>query len=344
MNQVVPTADGEGRDGAPVLDVQALSVEFRLRNKVVRAVNGLSYHVRARETVAIVGESGSGKSVSAQAVMGTLLCPPGRVTGGRVVLDGVDILRLKQAERRRLRGKHISIIFQDAQSALDPMFTVGNQIAEMYRVHERLSRRDSWDRAVAMMDRVKIPDARRRARDYPHEFSGGMRQRVVIAMALALRPEVVIADEPTTSLDVTVQAQVMELLKELQAEMGMGLVLITHDLGVVADVADRVVVMYAGAPVEACSVNDLYRRPYHPYSVGLLASVPRVDRDSLTLRAIPGSPPDMSNLPHGCAFQPRCRWAAAECLDLKPALRSIEPHRYVECHFAEQVGADMGGL
>lgn len=341
MSDVVPQ-DQEASDGGPLLDVQGLVVEFKMRSRVVHAVNGLSYSVGRRETVAIVGESGSGKSVSAQAIMGTLSVPPARIVAGRVMFRGVDLLQLKQAERRRLRGRHISIIFQDAQSALDPLFSVGDQISEMYRVHGRLSRRDAWERAIAMMKRVGIPDAARRARDYPHEFSGGMRQRIVIAMALAMSPDVVIADEPTTALDVTVQAQIIQLLKDLQAEVGMGLVLITHDLGLVADVADRVVVMYAGAPVEACSVADLYRRPLHPYTIGLLASVPRVDKDSVALSPISGAPPDMSALPSGCAFHPRCSWAVEECGRVGPVLRQVGPDRRVACHLVQQAPGRMG--
>ncbi|MGH3499312.1 MAG: ABC transporter ATP-binding protein [Nocardioidaceae bacterium] len=323
--------------GAALLDVRDLRVEFGTGKGSVHAVNGLSYTLGRGETLAILGESGSGKSVSAQAVMGTLPSPPARVTGGEVHFGGVDLLGLRERDRRQYRGRRLAMIYQDALSALNPVFTVGNQIAEMFRIHRGLSRRQAMARAVDLMELVHIPDSRTRVHDYPHQFSGGMRQRVMIAMALALEPDVLIADEPTTALDVTVQAQIMRLLRDLQEQMHMGLILITHDLGVVADVADRIVVMYAGAAVEQGEVYGLYGRPAHPYTRGLLGSVPRPDQGEETLRVIPGSPPDMADIPAGCPFHPRCRWRRPVCEDDPPDLREVEDGRWSACHFAEEV-------
>jgi oligopeptide transport system ATP-binding protein len=333
-----------GQDTAVLLDVKDLSVEFRLRKKVVHAVNGFSCSLSPGETLAILGESGSGKSVTAHAIMGTLNATTAKVTSGEVWFEGRDLLRLPDRERRRVRGRKIAIIFQDSLSALNPVFTVANQIGEMFRFHDGMSKRAAERAAVDLMARVGIPDAKRRASAYPHEFSGGMRQRIMIAMALALEPAVLIADEPTTALDVTVQAQIMELLKDLQREMGMGLILITHDLGVVADMADRIVVMYAGKPVEVSLVHELYRAPAHPYTVGLLQSIPRLDGEEEELRPIRGAPPDMTTLSAGCPFQPRCRWAQDRCKAEPPALRTVADGRRSACHFAEGVlGGDQRG-
>jgi oligopeptide transport system ATP-binding protein len=326
-----------GDEKAPLLDVKGLSVEFRLRKKVVYAVNGFSCSVSPGETLAILGESGSGKSVTAHAIMGTLNTTTAKVTGGEVWFEGRDLLRLADRERRRVRGPKIAIIFQDSLSALNPVFTVANQIGEMFRFHDGMNKRAAERAAVDLMARVGIPDARRRARAYPHEFSGGMRQRIMIAMALALEPALLIADEPTTALDVTVQAQIMELLKDLQREMGMGLVLITHDLGVVADMADRIVVMYAGKAVEVSPVHELYSSPAHPYTAGLLQSIPRLDSAEEELRPIGGAPPDMTTLPAGCPFQPRCRSSQDICKSEPPALRQVADGRHSACHFAEAV-------
>lgn len=321
----------------PVLEVRDLAVEFRLRDRTVYAVNGLSWALGRGETLAILGESGSGKSVTAHAIMGTLSAARARVTAGQVWFDGQDILKLPERERRRIRGRRIGIIFQDSLSALNPVFTVANQIGEMFRFHTGLHKRAAETAAVDLMERVGIPDAKRRANAYPHEFSGGMRQRIMIAMALALQPDVLIADEPTTALDVTVQAQIMELLQKLQEEMGMGLVLITHDLGVVADMADRIIVMYAGRAVEECPVHDLYRAPAHPYTAGLLRSVPRLDGSEEDLQPIGGAPPDMTVVAPGCPFRPRCEWARDMCRHERPLLRRAGEQRHSACHFAEEV-------
>ncbi|MGW6746216.1 ABC transporter ATP-binding protein [Streptomyces sp. NPDC055025] len=316
-----------------LLDVRDLRVEFRTREGVARAVNGVSYAVDAGETLAVLGESGSGKSVTAQAVMGILDSPPGRITGGEVLFQGRDLLKLKEERRRRIRGAGMAMIFQDALSALNPVLSVGTQLGEMFVVHRGMSRRQARARAVELMDRVGIPAARERVGDYPHQFSGGMRQRVMIAMALALEPPLIIADEPTTALDVTVQAQVMELLAELRRELDMGLVLITHDLGVVADAADRIAVMYAGRIVETAPVHALYKAPAHPYTRGLLDSVPRPDRKGRELYAIRGLPPNPLRVPPGCAFHPRCPIARDICRTDEPPLHDIGGGRHSACHF-----------
>ncbi|MET8897659.1 ABC transporter ATP-binding protein [Streptomyces albogriseolus] len=316
-----------------LLEVRDLHVEFRTRDGVAKAVNGVTYGVDEGETLAVLGESGSGKSVTAQAVMGILDTPPGRITGGEVVFQGRDLLTLKEEERRRIRGAEMAMIFQDALSALNPVLTVGDQLAEMFTVHRGMSRKDARAEAVELMDRVRIPAARERVRQYPHQFSGGMRQRIMIAMAIALEPALIIADEPTTALDVTVQAQVMELLAELQREYRMGLILITHDLGVVADVADRIAVMYAGRIVESAPVHDIYKAPAHPYTRGLLDSIPRLDHKGRELYAIKGLPPNLTRIPPGCPFHPRCPLARDVCTTDDPPLYEVSGTRGSACHF-----------
>jgi oligopeptide transport system ATP-binding protein len=321
----------------PLLEVDNLQVEFRTRDGVAKAVNGVSFSVDEGETLAVLGESGSGKSVTALAIMGILDSPPGFVAGGMVRFRGEDLLALPEEERRAYRGRSISMIFQDALSALNPVFPVGWQIAEMFRVHEGMPKSEAKKRAVELMERVRIPAARERAGDYPHQFSGGMRQRIMIAMAIALDPDVLIADEPTTALDVTVQAQIMNLLRDLQRERKMGLILITHDLGVVADVADKISVMYAGRIMEQAPVGDIYARPAHPYTKGLLESIPRVDLKGQDLSAIKGLPPNLMRIPAGCEFNPRCPYAQAVCLDQRPPLLEVVSGRSSACHFAREV-------
>ena len=319
-----------------LLEVRDLHVEFRTRDGVAKAVDGVDCAVDAGETLAVLGESGSGKSVTAQAVMGILDTPPGRITGGEVLFRGRDLLKLKEQERRRVRGAEMAMIFQDALSSLNPVLPVGDQLGEMFVVHRGMSRKAARAKAVELMDRVRIPAARERVGQYPHQFSGGMRQRIMIAMALALEPALIIADEPTTALDVTVQAQVMELLAELRREYRMGLVLITHDLGVVADVADRIAVMYAGRIVETAPVHDLYKAPAHPYTRGLLDSVPRLDLKGRELRAIKGLPPNLTAVPPGCAFHPRCPLARDVCRTDVPPLYEVtgtDAARGSACHF-----------
>ena len=323
-----------------LLDVRDLQVEFRTREGVAKAVNGVSYSVAAGETLAVLGESGSGKSVTAQAVMGILDSPPGFVTGGEVVFQGEDLLKLGREARRKVRGERMAMIFQDALSSLNPVLTVGFQLGEMFRVHRGASRAEARARSIELMERVRIPAARERVNDYPHQFSGGMRQRIMIAMALALGPELIIADEPTTALDVTVQAQVMDLLAELREETGMGLILITHDLGVVADVADKIAVMYAGRIMETAPVHDLYKAPAHPYTRGLLDSIPRLDQKGQELSAIRGTPPSLLVIPPGCPFNPRCPRAQDVCRTDRPPLYEVTddagrplPGRGSACHF-----------
>ena len=320
-------------DGHRLLEVRDLHVEFRTREGVAKAINGVDFHLDTHETLAILGESGSGKSVTAQAVMGILDTPPGYVTAGQVEFCGVDLQKLPEKERRKVRGAQIAMIFQDALSALNPVFPVGWQIAEMFRTHRGANRSDAMESAIGLMERVRIPAARQRANTYPHQFSGGMRQRIMIAMAIALDPKILIADEPTTALDVTVQAQIMNLLKELQVESGMGLILITHDLGVVADVADRIAVMYAGRMVETSPIRPLYADPRHPYTMGLLESVPRLDSKLAgVLPAIGGLPPNLLAMPTGCPFHPRCAFAVEQCRDgVPPALVEIGQERYAAC-------------
>ncbi|MFE2815555.1 ABC transporter ATP-binding protein [Streptomyces nigra] len=316
-----------------LLDVRDLKVEFRTRDGIARAVNGVSFGVDAGETLAVLGESGSGKSVTAQAVMGILDSPPGRITAGEVLFQGRDLLRLNEDERRRVRGAGMAMIFQDALSSLNPVLTVGDQLGEMFVVHRGMSRKDARAKAVELMDQVRIPGARERVKQYPHQFSGGMRQRIMIAMAIALEPALIIADEPTTALDVTVQAQVMDLLAELRREYKMALVLITHDLGVVADVADRIAVMYAGRIVESAPVQDIYKAPAHPYTRGLLESVPRLDLKGRELTAISGLPPNLTRIPPGCAFHPRCPMARDVCRTDEPPLYEVSETRGSACHF-----------
>jgi oligopeptide transport system ATP-binding protein len=325
-----------------LLEIEDLHVEFRTSDGVANALNGVSYAVHAGETLAVLGESGSGKSVTAQTVMGILDTPPGVITGGAIRYRGEDLLTATAERRRELRGAEIAMIFQDALSALNPVFTVGFQIEEQLRVRNGLSKKDARKRAVELLDLVRIPAAGRRIKDYPHQFSGGMRQRVMIAMSLALDPDLLIADEPTTALDVTVQAQIMDLLGEIQRERRMGLILITHDLGVVAEVADRIAVMYAGRIVERADVHELFSSPGHPYTAALMDSLPRLDRKGRTLETIKGLPPSLLDIPPGCPFHPRCRRAEQRCSEELPSLHGLGFGRVSACHFAEEVVRSRG--
>jgi oligopeptide transport system ATP-binding protein len=331
---VIPGVDPH----AALLEVNDLHVEFRTQYGVAKAVNGANFWLAPGETLAILGESGCGKSVTAQAIMGILDTPPGFITKGEVKYRGVDLLTLTEQQRRKVRTNRIAMIFQDALSALNPVYSVGFQLGELFRVHRGMSRADARKRSIDLLDQVKIPAAKARVNDYPHQFSGGMRQRVMIAMALALDPEVLIADEPTTALDVTVQAQIMGLLAELQQQRNMGLILITHDMGVVADVADRISVMYAGKVVEEAPVYDIYARPAHPYTRALLESIPRLDMKGQQLSVIRGLPPALTDIPRGCAFNPRCRYAKDPCLqDPAPPAYAVASNRTARCHFFREV-------
>ncbi|MFC4334661.1 ABC transporter ATP-binding protein [Salininema proteolyticum] len=336
IKDTLPGADPD----APLLEVEDLLVEFDMRGERVKVVNGVSYTLQKGRTLAIVGESGSGKSVTSQAVMGIVPSPPGHITGGEIRLHGVDLLRQSAETRRQVKSDHIAMVFQDALSALNPLWTVGHQIGELFRVRRGMDRRSAKKRAVELLDMVGIPDAKNRVKHYPHEFSGGMRQRVMIAMALALDPEVLIADEPTTALDVTVQAQIMKTLKEIQEERQMGLVLITHDLGVVADVADDVAVMYAGRVVETAPIRELFAHPSHPYTEALLRAIPRIDGAGRELEVIGGLPPNPQALPGGCSFHPRCHRAREKCATEVPAELAVAGDHSSRCHFAKEVYGD----
>ncbi|MGW0737375.1 ABC transporter ATP-binding protein [Streptomyces sp. NPDC002851] len=314
----------------PILELDGLSVEFGTGHTSFRAVEEVSLRLERGRTLAVIGESGSGKSLTARSVMG-ILPPRARITSGAIRLDGTDVLTLPPDEQRRLRGPRLAMVFQDSLSALNPAVPVGAQIAEMYRAHRGTGRSEARRQAVRMLDRVRIPAAERRARDYPHQFSGGMRQRVVIAMALALDPDVLIADEPTTALDVTVQAQIMDLLADMQQQLRMALVLISHDLGVVAGVADEVAVMYAGRIAEVAPADDLYATPRHPYTRALLQAVPRPGTRGRPLTVLGGSPPDPAHMPTGCPLRPRCPDASEQCAE-PPPLYAIGGGRLCACH------------
>ncbi|MYB17716.1 MAG: ABC transporter ATP-binding protein [Holophagales bacterium] len=323
----------------PLLRVEDLDVAFRSGfggRPPVRAVNSVSLEVAAGETLAIVGESGSGKSVTALSIL-RLIPEPGRIENGRIQFEGRDLLALDETGIRAVRGNRIAMIFQEPMSSLNPVLTIGRQVAEPLRLHRRLKRREALDQAVDLLRSVAIPDAEKRLGDYPHQFSGGMRQRVMIAMALACHPRLLIADEPTTALDVTVQAQILELLKERTRETDSALILITHDLGVVARYADRVAVMYGGRIVESGPAGALYADPRHPYTQGLLRSVPRLEGDTGgRLASIEGQPPDLSALPVGCAFEPRCPNAHERCLEAPPPLVAHGAARAWACYRAEE--------
>jgi oligopeptide transport system ATP-binding protein len=316
----------------PVLSVRNLTTRFRTDLGSVLAVDSVSFELAAGETLAIVGESGSGKSVTAMSIMRLIPSPPGRIEQGEVLLEGRDLLKLSEAEIRAVRGDRIAMIFQEPMSSLNPALTVGFQIAEPMNVHRRTPWRDALNKAVELITRVRMPDAESRRDAYPHQFSGGMRQRAMIAMALACQPQLIIADEPTTALDVTVQAQILDLLKELAAGARSALILITHDLGVVARYADRVAVMYAGRIVESAPARVLYAQPKHPYTLGLIQSAPRLDGDS-SKRLIPieGQPPDLRALPPGCSFAPRCRFVTERCRSERPELREVAPGHQKAC-------------
>jgi oligopeptide/dipeptide ABC transporter ATP-binding protein len=314
-----------------LLAVEGLRVEFRTRRGTVHAVNGVSFDIAPGETLGVVGESGCGKSVTALALLG-ILPRAGRAVAGSAQFDGRDLLTLSDRQLRRIRGKDIAMIFQDPMSSLNPVLTIGRQIREALETHFKLKRRDAERRAAELLDRVGIPGAAKRARDYPHQFSGGMRQRAMIAMALACEPKLLIADEPTTALDVTIQAQILDLLRELVRERGTALILITHDLGVVAGMCERVNVMYAGMFMEKAAAGPLFARPRHPYTLGLLESVPRLDANRAEkLHPIPGRPRDMLSPPSACPFQPRCRFEVELSRSEVPPLVEVEPGHAVAC-------------
>ncbi len=320
----------------PLLSVSDLWVSYKADTGVVNAVNGIDLEVSPGETLAVVGESGSGKSVSARAIMG-MIKDANSVVSGSIRYRGRELLGLKDSELRSIRGQEISLVSQEIFGSLNPVMTVGDQIAEMFKAHRGLTWKEGRERAVELMDQLAIPSAAKRVDEYPHQFSGGMGQRILIAMAIALDPAVLIADEPTTALDVTVQAQIMELLAKIQEEKGMALILITHDAGVVAEVADRIAVMYGGSILETGPTKEVYSRSYHPYMQGLLNSMPRLGPTSKALRPIPGSPPEPADLPPGCVFSPRCPMSTVECDAAMPALVPINETRSSACFHSDQV-------
>ncbi len=329
-------------NGNTILEIDDLRTHFHTRDGVVRAVDGVSISVERGETLSIVGESGCGKSVTAMSVLRLLPIPPAKIESGRILFEGEDLLQATEERMREIRGNQISMIFQEPMTSLNPVMPVGRQIAESLELHQSLSRREAADRAVAMLDLVQIPEPRQRSEEYPHQLSGGMRQRVMIAMALACNPAILIADEPTTALDVTIQAQILDLMLQLKDEIGAAIVFITHDLGVVAETAQRVVVMYAGRKVEEAAVGDLFARPLHPYTFGLMGSIPKLATRGTAakrgrLAEIPGVVPALKREIAGCAFAPRCPFAAERCRVETPVLEAREAGRLVACWEWERV-------
>ncbi len=323
----------DNRGGDHLLEIRGLETDFATDDGIVRAVDGVDLTIDRGETLGIVGESGCGKTVTALSALKLIAMPPGKIAGGQILWQGRDLVPLGPTAMRRIRGKEIGIVFQEPMTSLNPVYSVGAQIAEALREHEGLGRRGALDRAVEMLALVHIPNPQRRARDYPHQFSGGMRQRVMIAMALSCNPQLLIADEPTTALDVTIQAQILDLLGEMKSRFGTAIMLITHAMGVVAETAQRVVVMYAGKVVEEAPVAELFARPRHPYTQGLIRSIPRLDRvgAKTRLEAIPGVVPSLADLPPGCRFAPRCRFAMPVCTRAIPPLREVAPGHKVAC-------------
>ena len=318
----------------PLLDIRGLKTHFKTDDGWLHAVDGVDLAIDAGQTVCVVGESGCGKSVTAKTVMKLIDMPPGKIVAGQVLWQGRDLVPLDNEAMRKIRAKEIAIIFQEPMTSLNPVYTVGEQIAESIRLHEGLGRREAMDRAVEMLKLVNIPTPERRVKDYPHQFSGGMRQRVMIAIALACNPKLLIADEPTTALDVTIQAQILDLMVELKERLGMAIMLITHAMGVVAETAQRVVVMYAGKVVEEASVEDLFARPRHPYTQGLIRSIPRIDlaaTHKVRLEAIGGTVPKLINPPEGCRFAARCKHAMPTCTTATPPLLEVKPGHKVAC-------------
>jgi len=330
----------------PLLEIEGLQTHFFTQAGVVRAVDGVSYDVRGGEILGVVGESGCGKSVTALSVLRLVANPPGRIVGGAIRFEGVNLLDLSESEMEAIRGNDISMIFQEPMTSLNPLLTVGRQIGEAIVLHRRVSWREATDQALEMLRRVHIPEPERRLQAYPHQLSGGMRQRVMIAMALSCDPKLLIADEPTTALDVTIQAQILDLMRELQETLGTAIVLITHDMGVVAENADRVVVMYAGRKVEEASAKELFETPGHPYTKGLLASLPNLEIAAHSnarrarLNEIKGMVPSLANLPQGCTFAARCGFATEECRAAYPPLEQQRPGHWIACWHADRL---LGG-
>ena len=326
-----------------LLSVEGLKTHFFSRSGVVKAVDGITYDVREGETLAIVGESGCGKSVGALSIMRLVSSPPGRIVDGRVVFDGEDLLAISESAMRRIRGNRIAMIFQEPMTSLNPVLTIGRQITESLELHLKMEGSQARRRAVELLEMVGIPDAPSRLKQYAHQFSGGMRQRVMIAMAMSCNPKLLIADEPTTALDVTIQAQILELIKDLSSQLGTAVIIITHNMGVVARYADRVNVMYAGKIIERGTAIDIYENPHHPYTRGLLESVPRLDESRRQrLESIDGSPPDLMNIPTGCAFRPRCKVAIDRCAEETPPLMPVADGHTAACWVTAGAASEVG--
>ena len=318
---------------APLLEVKNLTTQFHTQDGVVHAVNGITYALNEGETLGIVGESGSGKSVGVMSLIRLIPTPPGRIVAGEVLFEGRDLLKLSDDEIRAIRGNKISMIFQDPMTSLNPVLTIGRQIGEALELHLGMDKKQARQRTIELLTLVGIPSAEQRVDNYPHQFSGGMRQRAMIAMGLSCNPQILIADEPTTALDVTIQAQIIDLVNRLRDEIGMAIIWITHDLGVVAGLVDRVMVMYAGRIVEEAAVKDLYLSPRHPYTIGLLNSLPRLDEDRPTeLQSIEGLPPDLVNYPKGCPFYARCNYRIDQCRTAPPPLEEVAPRHRAACY------------
>jgi oligopeptide transport system ATP-binding protein len=326
-------------DPDPILEVKDLRTRFHIAEGTVYAVNGVSFHLNHGETIALVGESGCGKSVTMLSIMGLIPIPPGEIASGQALYNEQDLFKLTEQEMEQLRGKDISMVFQDPMTALNPVLTIGRQLGETQRVHLGLSKTEIQKRSIEMLEKVGIPDPARRLTEYPHQFSGGMRQRAMIAMAIACMPSILIADEPTTALDVTIQAQIVDLVKRLRDEIHMAIIWITHDLGIVAGLAQRVIVMYAGFIVEHASVDEVYDNPRHPYTLSLLGALPRVDISRHTrLVSIPGMPPNLIGPLQGCPFAPRCQFVQTKCREENPPLASIAPKHEVACWVDTRTG------
>lgn len=322
-----------------LLDVQGLETQFKTPDGIVHAVNGVSFSLKEGETLGVVGESGCGKSVTMLSVLGLIPSPPGKVTAGKAFFFGQDLLKMSNEEIRHVRGAQISMVFQDPMTSLNPVLTIGRQLTEPLILHLGMSKKQAEARAVELLEMVGIPNAKERLKDYPHQYSGGMRQRVMIAMALSCNPQILIADEPTTALDVTIQAQIVDLVKRLRDELGMAIIWITHDLGVVAGIAQRVMVMYGGFIIEEAPVKELYASPQHPYTIGLMGSLPRVDeKEHKRLFSIEGLPPVLFQKPQACPFAPRCKWAIERCWQENPPLEPFAPDHRVACWVDTKTG------
>ena len=321
----------------PLLRLSNLQTHFFTEEGVVRAVDGVDFEIYGGETLGVVGESGCGKSVTALSIMRLIPDPPGKIVGGEIIFEGQNLLEKSDSEMRRIRGNDISMIFQEPMTSLNPVYTVGDQIAEAIELHQKKKKKEALELAVEMLKKVGIPLPEQRVHEYPHQLSGGMRQRVMIAMALSCNPRILLADEPTTALDVTIQAQILELMKELRDDFGTAIMMITHDLGVIAEVCDRVVVMYAGKVVEYAEVKTLFKKPQHPYTWGLMNSIPKLTEQKKRLMTIEGVVPDADKIPEGCSFHPRCQFADDKCRDHEPEIQETESEHYVRCWYYDRI-------